>query len=356
MVGTADRFSRREVLAEASAWVAQLETGDMTSADLAALREWMGRSPVHQAELTALARLSSDLGDLSFSMDAVEASLSKRSRAFSHRSPVLRMAAGGLAALTLLAVSVIFFAGRGVEPIYVAEYATVVGETRLVTLPDGSTITLNTDTEISVSYRPTARDITLASGEALFDVVRDPARPFAVATEDAVSVALGTKFVVRRTGAETLLSVVDGVVAFRRADEARAAPGGLDAIDRAADLVLRVGETVRSTDVFAEEPTERETIADIGSDVIARQLSWTEGLFEFSETPLQEVVAELERHNAVRITIADDELKSLRMGGIFRTSDVDLVLEAFEGLGIEVERQSDTEVVLRPKSEAEQNG
>ena len=58
-------------------------------------------------------------------------------------------------------------------------YSTAVGGMRELTLPDQSTVTLNTNTCIGVAYAPSMRTIVLPYGEATFHVVHDPsAGPF----------------------------------------------------------------------------------------------------------------------------------------------------------------------------------
>ena len=62
----------RDITAEASAWIAQLETGDLSKADLEALHEWMLRSPCHAAEIRRLARLSMELNVLTELSEALQ--------------------------------------------------------------------------------------------------------------------------------------------------------------------------------------------------------------------------------------------------------------------------------------------
>ena len=61
-------------------------------------------------------------------------------------------------------------------------YATTVGEQRTIVLPDQSRMALNTDTEVRIFYRSSARGIEIRRGEATFSVVRDTQRPFEGAT------------------------------------------------------------------------------------------------------------------------------------------------------------------------------
>ena len=73
---------------------------------------------------------------------------------------------------------------------------TAVGEQREMQLPDGSMIALNTDSQLEVTYGENYRDVRLLKGEALFEVTRDPARPFIVDAGIRRVEAVGTAFVV----------------------------------------------------------------------------------------------------------------------------------------------------------------
>jgi hypothetical protein len=59
-------------------------------------------------------------------------------------------------------------------------YDTVIGEQRSVTLPDGSTVDLNSRSRIEIHYSQRSREISLREGQALFSVAKDPSRPFIV--------------------------------------------------------------------------------------------------------------------------------------------------------------------------------
>ena len=79
-------------------------------------------------------------------------------------------------------------------------YATKVGEQQLVVLDDGTRMTLNTDTRVRVEIGPDLRSVNVQAGEALFEVAKDPRRPFVVHVADSEVVALGTVFSVRLRG------------------------------------------------------------------------------------------------------------------------------------------------------------
>jgi transmembrane sensor len=56
-------------------------------------------------------------------------------------------------------------------------YSTAVGETRQITLADGTRVTLNTNTRLYVSFSQRAREVMLERGEATFDVASPATAP-----------------------------------------------------------------------------------------------------------------------------------------------------------------------------------
>src|SRR5690606_20728867 len=97
-------------------------------------------------------------------------------------------------------------------------YATRPGEQKVATLKDGSRIALNTDTRLDVRFDAGRRRIRLDRGEAMFEVAHDADRPFVVVAGDTRVQALGTVFIVRRTGDDVVVTLVKGRVAVVRDD------------------------------------------------------------------------------------------------------------------------------------------
>lgn len=105
-------------------------------------------------------------------------------------------------------------------PGYSAEYRTAIGEQQDVSLPDGSSILLNTHTSLNVQFSKERRSVFLDAGEAHFEVAHDPDRPFVVATKVGVVRAVGTAFTVYvRDDEETEGTVTDGVVEVSQVSE-----------------------------------------------------------------------------------------------------------------------------------------
>ncbi len=354
----------KEITVEACAWVAQLESGNLSGSDLAALREWMTRSPLHAKEIREIAALS---GQLSILTEMVEPFARVASLDNSLRRPHWRraLASPGLAAAM---VSFVFAAGLVVS-IYVSHvqsqspviYQTAIGEYRTIDLADGSTVKLNTDSQIEVSYTDELRRVRLLNGEALFDVAHNPARPFLVYSGQTVAEAIGTSFVVRLRNKITELAVIEGAVGFSKLAESIVhnvvnGQGSMQPSEgvkagKAETVVVRAGQSLTSATLSVTPKTGLGgEILKISPREIQRKLSWTEGLFDFSDTPLLEVVEEINRHSGMQIEFVDNDLKVLKLGGIFRTGDTQALLEALQDLDIEVEYIDAGRVQLRKAS------
>lgn len=134
-----------------------------------------------------------------------------------------RRVAGGVAGGALAVVMAFGLATyRSPAPaIQVAHVETARGQDRAVRLPDGTTIRLNGATRLDIRYTPNSRSVTLAAGEAYFDVTHDEDRPFEVSAGDANVRVLGTAFDVNRLGGRTDLSVYRGAVRLAGRDDDR---------------------------------------------------------------------------------------------------------------------------------------
>ena len=101
-------------------------------------------------------------------------------------------------------------------------YRTAIGGLQDVPLPDGSVITLSSDSRILVTLSRSERHIDLQQGEAFFKVAKDPSRPFVVSAGDRRAIAVGTRYDVRRDAADLRVIVTQGVVRL----ESDNGPGG----------------------------------------------------------------------------------------------------------------------------------
>jgi transmembrane sensor len=200
-------------------------------------------------------------------------------------------------------------------------YETGVGGREKIELSDGSTVDLNTNTELNVRISGSRRDIMLARGEALFHVAHDTARPFYVLAGATVVRAVGTAFSVRIRDPEH----VDVLVAEGRV--AVGAPGTEANFENPALLAsapkVSAGEaaTVRRNSVLVHSVPPRD---------VTRKLAWTAGHLAFQGETLDDAVQEFNRYNQRQITIADPSILKVQVGGIFLTTDPESFIAALQ--------------------------
>lgn len=93
--------------------------------------------------------------------------------------------------------------------------ASVYSGKQFIHLPDGSTVLLNEDSQLSFSdaFGGTLREVTL-NGEAYFDVAHDPSRAFIVRTGKVTTTVMGTAFSVKayKKDSEVKITVTRGKV------------------------------------------------------------------------------------------------------------------------------------------------
>lgn len=205
-------------------------------------------------------------------------------------------------------------------------------------LADGSTVQLNRGALITVRFSGAERRVRLDRGEAHFAVAKDPSRPFVVEVAGVAVRAVGTAFNVRHSAAAVEVLVTSGQVvvlpAVRPAGAAIARPETQLAAGECASVLLEPGAV--SPTVQRLSPTEIEA-----------RLSWQPRRLEFASKPLGEIVAEFNRRNPVRLTLADDELASLRLNLTFRSDNVEgfvrLLVSTF---GVRAEWREPDEILL----------
>lgn len=336
----------------AAQWALQHSSGTENDPADAEFTEWLDRDPANAAAyfsaleaLDAVARNAGEPEVLALRHAALAARSNGRGR--------WTIAAGGAIAVAAVAAALLLVWGPGTSLAPIAPLAreqiaqrkatqsgvfrTGIGERASIDLPDGSTVTLDTDSEIKVAYSHHARSIYLISGQALFEVAHGRPQPFQVFAKGQRITAVGTVFNIRIEGPAVRVSMVDGVVKLRR--EART-EGPL----APAELTLTAGEAALASPDSALAIEHR---ADV-----RRMTSWKGGVLVFNDTPLLDAVAEINRYTTQPIAIADAGVAAYRVNGVFKTSDPEHFAQAMaEVLPIEIVRAPDGAATLRARKD-----
>lgn len=325
------RQDKRPTLGDASATDAfvHMHSGETAAGDEALLTQWRAQHPDRQENYDDLAGLWQEL-DV-YTADLPPALLKRyrpdtRLKRGSRRFPARAVAASIALFLALLA---------GLHPLFHASpkpehYVTGRGEQRSINLADGSTVQLNSLTELTVRFDNGRRAIQLPRGEALFTVARDPQRPFTVATRNGVVQAVGTVFNINTLPEEVIITVLDGtVMVSRRASERDAKPE--PSFATGGRQVLLGKNTLRAT-----EASNLEQV-----------MAWTRNKLIFSGEPLSQSLKKINLHSRHRLVVEDSRLKTFPLYGVFNMGDTaSLILALEQTMPIKAIRVSDEVTLL----------
>lgn len=276
------------VRAEAAAWIARLHGSDRTAADESSFRRWLAAKPEHAAAFERMTELWEAGARLK------STALSRAPSQPRHRS----WAPAALAATLLIVVAAgaMFLMRSGAE-------TTRIGEQRILALEDGTRVTLNTATRLEVRYDKNQRNIVLKTGEALFEVARQPGRPFVVTAGGRKVTALGTSFVVRQDDARLSVILVDGKVSISREDNDSG---------ESENIVMTPGQ--RLTFAPAQPPA-------LDLPRLDKVTAWRQGQIALDDMPLADAIAEMNRYSPVRLIVEGGAVDRVRVSGAFRAGD-----------------------------------
>ncbi|MBN8831094.1 MAG: FecR domain-containing protein [Sphingomonadales bacterium] len=199
-------------------------------------------------------------------------------------------------------------------------YETARGESRLVPLEDGSTVTLNTDTRIAVTMGGDRRAVELLRGEVLFKVAGAGRPPFQVEAGGASLQTEKATFAVCRLDARPLqVKVCDGTVAVERPSTK---PRLLHANTQA---------------LLPDDGTMIER--SVTPEALQRELAWQEGMLSFEDTPLTQAAEEFARYSDRRIQISDPAVAAETVTGRYAANNPEGFARAV-ALGLNLHVQS----------------
>lgn len=297
------------VLDEAALWIEKRDREIWSTADQAALENWLAASPANlvaflRAE-SVWARADRLSASRAQSRDQMPVSQHRDWRKIGQRSAALLVLAAGLAAAGFMLTP------RSSEQ----RYETPVGGRTILSLADGSKIELNTDTAIRIANTSTRRMVMLDKGEAFFDVKHDANRPFVVLAANHRITDIGTKFLVHERGDDLEVSLVEGRASIETS-ESSVSP---------RKAVLTRGDVARAT------PTSL-SVQKSPPKNLSRALAWRRGVLVFDNTTLSDAAAEFNRYNAHKLLIADAAAGRLTVVGTFHTDDVQAFAEVAEDI------------------------
>lgn len=267
------------------------------AAVLAELNAWKARSDRHIRAWMAARSVWSITGQLGADHPVFRAPPAPRRRmrmpGAVYRRPILGGATAVAAAACLAVV-----AGPSVSLALRADYRTGVGEVRIVSLPDGSTVQLDSASAIAVTHDGGRRGVRLLAGRAFFSVAKDRSRPFQVAANEVTVTVTGTQFDVGMTDRAIDVDLAEGSV---RADYG------------VSHIALRPGDHFRYDRGNASGSIDHMSMTSIGA--------WRRGKLLTEGATIEDVVDQIRPYYSGRIILTDSRFARRRVTGAFDLSD-----------------------------------
>lgn len=342
MVSRTDKGSKpssREAIEDAARWFVRLQEESASTHTFADWQRWLARSPENRAaydeiedtmlrlqRLPVTPALPSQAEMLADTYDGSVPIAEWRNNAQDSRAGSLwweRLAKVRRAAIAAgLAVAMLAGAWLGLQHLSKPEpqefvYRTAPGQKQVIGLPEGSKVTLDADSALTVRLTPERRVLMLTSGEAYFEVAKDRSRPFIVHAGPTQVTALGTAFNVRLSENRTVVAVVEGKVEVvgtpRRTDPAtgRAAAKG-DRVDRSPSTPQLSARVSAGEAVFYVDDGNLHVLPAVEASLAT---AWLEGRRQYLDEPLRYVLADIDRYTSYQIELADDGAGDLRFTG-----------------------------------------
>jgi transmembrane sensor len=325
----AGRRTDEAVRQEAIAWLARLRAPDGDT-DHQAFEDWYAADLRHADIYDDVLRNWESMA-VAGETPAAQAR-QKPSRPLSSRLIAWTAVAAALAAALLLVPgSPVGLSGPSGSdaPVQLASH---VGEIRSMDLPDGSEITLDTESRLTILYTDNERRLRLDSGRARFRVAHGDPRAFLVEAGTTEVIAHGTVFDVDVADSGVAVSLLEGSVEVR--------PQSVAVASRpSASTILKPGQHLVVAQGHVPQPLKAE------------EPRWTSGMLSFEDVELGTVVASANRYSEVKILLADPATERLRFSGTFDPRDPDAFAQSLVSLfHLRMDRDADGIIHLQPSA------
>jgi transmembrane sensor len=200
----------------AARWYLKKREHSLDLVERAEFEQWLAADPRHVKEYDSIANAMQMLRSPEFLSTMADDAEQQAFLAEAERRKSKQRRVGQLVVVCLLSIlSMVFYREyQDWQTIPVMQMAAQnpVGQIAIKTLDDGSKVTLSAKSDMEVTYYRHQRHVLLKEGEAIFEVVKDPDRPFIVETDTAIVTVLGTRFAVNRLDNLVRVSVDHGTV------------------------------------------------------------------------------------------------------------------------------------------------
>lgn len=300
-------------------WLLRLQSEDCTEADRRAFDLWLAEHPSHRQSYQRIE------AQWQWMAQFKNQSFPERQQAlrYKKKSAPSKTWSYSFASVLLLVLGFTAFSADGWLGTF-ATYTTQKGERQIINLADGSTLELNTDSEVFVHINHWQRNVELVRGEVFFQVAHDEHKPFEVRAENGRIRDIGTAFNVYRQTEQVIVAVQEGIVEIEAQDKRQLLAGQQLAFNHSGEF--QTLDKMKNTELTA----------------------WRQGKMIFHNQSLKAVLAELSRYHNTPIHLQNTALNELRVSGTFHTARLDDALHAISSLlPVTIQKTANHEIVLQ---------
>ncbi|MDP5032780.1 MAG: FecR domain-containing protein [Paraglaciecola sp.] len=335
--------SDEQYIEQASEWISKLDRG-LSPTEANELEQWLIANKEHRRVLTKMANLWGKMDVLNHLSDVVPHTPNHASKVSGQRWAV----AASIIFASLFSIGAYQWSinqqnSLTAQHIYSENvYATKVGEHATFYLQDKTKVVLNTNTQVKVTYTDKQRLFELVKGELHVTVAHNTKQPLSVYAGGKIIQAVGTAFNVQLQDTGVELIVTDGKVLVADQSFDNSTPLTQQSVRLShASLAVSKGEKV---ELSAQQPQ----ILQLKTSEIEVDLSWQKGELIFRGESLADALKEISRYTPYHFKVADEQLKTLQIAGLFRTNDIEGLLTALEqNFAIEHQRVDGQTILLQ---------
>lgn len=299
---------------QAQDWLVKLETGGLAVGDEDRFVEWLEQDEAHgeafaraEESWQLMAKIDADSINESNDVESNVTPITCTNIAVNKSNPRWFKRFMPIAATVLLSMLTLFY-GPELYLISTSDEYTLTGQRLQQTLSDGSVITLNTNSSITLDFTENQRLVKLKGGEIFVDVAPDKSRPFIVEAGDMQVTALGTAFIVKHTGVQPSVVVTEHSVKVENITDAN------------KQVLLDEGQK-------AVLMTKRGQFA-IAENINTNQASaWLNGKYVFDNSRLRAVIDEIARYHQGKIIIRGKKLENMTVSGVLNLDEPQEAIE-----------------------------
>ncbi len=291
-------------------------SGDLSEEEQNQLENWLSESEANKKEADVLEKtwqLSANFSkDFEINLDAEFAQLQDRidldekgnvQEAIVKTMPTIRKKSWwkplSVAAAVLLLAAAVFIFNQNPATAEMLAMETLEGEMKEVALADGSKVWLNENSKLTYpdAMNGEERRVTL-TGEAFFDITKNPSKPFIIDTRDAEVKVLGTSFEVRAIDDEIRTEVVvkTGRVSLGKKND------------------LKPIELTANQKGIYNSKTGKKLNYEVKN---LNSISWQNNMLEFNDLPLEKVLEDVENHFGIKVILENQDLLKCKYGSLF---------------------------------------